>query len=171
MALGKKTKAYMSLAEKPALLVDGVVISIDPSIGSGSNGSNPAYAVYERAQFKYAAAISIPAKANIVHKLQALAEHVQTLYNYYRPDVLVYEDIPAQSHGRGAVGHASLLKAVGAILSVPGPEHYVGIMPVSWKKLARPEYVKSDENDAIEIGYIAIEEAKKIIKEKVKKLR
>jgi hypothetical protein len=61
-----------------------------------------------------------------------------------------------------ANAHASLLKALGAILSVPGPDGYVGIMPVSWKKMIRNTYEKGDEADAVEIGYIVIECAAQI---------
>ena len=61
-----------------------------------------------------------------------------------------------------AVAHASLLKALGAILSVPGPDGYVGIMPVSWKKMVRDTYTKGDEADAVEIGHVIIECAAQI---------
>jgi hypothetical protein len=77
--------------------------------------------------------------------------------------VLVYEEIPVGGPGRNISSHVTLLKAVGIILSVSGPDHYVGIYPISWKKLVRPEYVKSDEGDAVEFGYICIQTAKEII--------
>lgn len=166
MALGKKTKAYQDILENAIGLTTGVVIAVDPSIGSGARGSSPGFAIYRESQYFDSGVIELPSNDSIPWRLQSLGNALTFLYEQYQPDVLVYEDIPAQSHGKGAVGHASLLKAVGAILAIPGPDAFVGIMPISWKKLARPTYVKSDENDAIEIGWICIEEAKKIIKEK-----
>jgi hypothetical protein len=94
---------------------------------------------------------------------------VRKLYKEWDPDVLVYEDIPSQRQGGGnANAHASLLKAVGAILSVSGPDYYVGLMPVSWKRMVREDYVKSDIRDAIEMGWIAIAVARRIADEKKK---
>jgi hypothetical protein len=87
----------------------------------------------------------------------------------YDPDCLIYEEIPVGGPGRNIASHVTLLKAVGIILSVPGPKYYVGIYPVSWKKLVRPTYVKSDEGDAIEFGYICVQEARQIIEEEGKK--
>jgi hypothetical protein len=66
-----------------------------------------------------------------------------------------------------AIAHASLHKALGVILSVPGPTGFVGIMPFSWKKLVRDTYVKGDEADAVEMGYVAIEVAHEIMISKV----
>lgn len=166
MALGKKTKAYKDISYNAAGLVSGVVISIDPSVGSGPRGSMPGFAVYKESFFFDSGLITLPVKEDLPYRLQALGSFLSLLYQQYQPDVLIYEDIPAQSHGRGAAGHASLLKAVGAILAIPGPDAFVGIMPISWKKIARPTYVKSDENDAIEIGWVCIQEAKRILKEK-----
>lgn len=93
-----------------------------------------------------------------------LANGIRKLYRDFDPDVLVYEEIPAQRYGGGgnANAHASLLKALGVILSVPGPDGYVGIYPISWRKLVRETYVKGDEADAVEIGWIVIELAREI---------
>lgn len=91
---------------------------------------------------------------------------IRKLYRVWEPDVLVYEEIPPTRHGGGnAESHASLLKAVGAILSVSGPDYYVGIHPLSWKRMVRSTYSKGDENDAKEIGWITIEEAKRLKEE------
>lgn len=163
MALGKDSKAYKSIAKHCSDLALGTVVSIDPSIGSGKGGSLPGYAVYEAGELVKSGVFEIQESTDVPWRLQSLTDHLFCLYEEHRPDVLVYEDIPAQNHGGNAVGHASLLKAVGAILSVPGPDGFVGIMPVSWKKLVRPGYVKGDEADAIEIGWICIQEARRIL--------
>lgn len=161
MSLTKTSKAYSDIQDNLKGILEGVVVSIDPSIGSSS--SMPGWAVYRAGQYVASGTFDIPVHKHIPHRLRMLANHIRKLYNEYSPDVLVYEDIPAQRYGMGnAVAHASLLKALGAILSVPGPEGYVGIMPVSWKKLVRDTYQKGDEADAVEIGYVVIECAAQI---------
>jgi hypothetical protein len=161
MSLTKTSKAYGDIEDNLQGILDGVIISIDPSIGSSS--SMPGWAIYRAGQYVASGTFDIPVHRSIPDRLRMLANHVRKLYNEYPADVLVYEDIPAQRYGMGnAVAHASLLKALGAILSVPGPDGYVGIMPVSWKKGVRDTYQKGDESDAVEIGYVVIEFAAQI---------
>lgn len=156
MSLTKTSKAYISIEENLQRLLEGVVVSIDPSIGSSS--SMPGWAVYRAGQYVASGIFEMAVHKSLPERLRTLANHIRKLYNEYPPDVLVYEDIPAQRYGMGnAVAHASLLKALGAILSVPGPDGYVGIMPVSWKQLVRDTYNKGDEADAVEIGHVVIE--------------
>lgn len=165
MSLTKTSKAYQNIEDNLKGILEGVVISIDPSIGSSS--SMPGWAVYKEGKYIESGIFEIPIHKSLPERLRILSGRVRKLYNEWLPDVLVYEDIPAQRYGMGnAVAHASLLKALGAILSVAseegGPEGYVGIMPVSWKKLVRDTYEKGDENDAVEIGYVVIECAAQI---------
>jgi hypothetical protein len=161
MSLTKTSKAYQNIEENLQGILEGVIVSIDPSIGSSS--SMPGWAVYRAGQYVASGTFPILAHKSIPDRLRTLANHLRKLYNEYPPDCLVYEDIPAQRYGMGnANAHASLLKALGAILSVPGPDGYVGIMPVSWKKMVRSTYEKGDEADAVEIGYIVIECAAQI---------
>lgn len=166
MALGKKTKAYEAIARHAQDLARGCVLSIDPSIGSGKSGSNPGWALYQAGTLESSGVIVLKPGKEIPLRLQQLAGHVYDLYDTYSPTILIYEDVPSSGYGRSAISQASLHKAIGAILSVPGPLGFVGIMPISWTKLTRPGYVKSDENDAIEIGWICIEEAKKVLSKK-----
>jgi hypothetical protein len=164
MALGKKTKAYEAIARHAEELVRGCVLSVDPSIGSGKSGSSPGWAVYLGGELQASGILSIKPSKEIPFRLQDLAGHMYDLYDLYCPNILIYEDVPSSGYGRSAISQASLHKAIGAILSVPGPHGFVGIMPISWTKLTRPGYVKSDENDAIEIGWICIQEAKRILR-------
>lgn len=159
--LGKKTKAYADIEQNVKGLTEGLVVAIDPSIGSTS--SMPGWAVYRAGELIDSGIFQIAPTKSVPDRLRTLHGHVNKLYNLYTPDVLVYEEIPAQRQGGGnAVAHASLLKALGVILCVPGPDGYVGIMPVSWKAAARETYTKSDVNDAIEMGYVCIDTARRI---------
>lgn len=162
--IGKTTQVYEQASKCTQFLLGGVVIAVDPSIGSTS--SMPGYAVYRAGQLVESGILSVHPGNSVPHRLNQVSVKLRQLYNEYIPDVLVYEDIPAQRHGGSAVSHASLLKAVGAVLSVAGPEYYVGIFPVTWKRLVSPGYVKSDEQDAIELGRIVIELAKRIEEER-----
>lgn len=156
MSLTKTSKAYGNIEDNLQGILEGLVVSIDPSIGSSS--SMPGWAIYRAGQYVSSGIFEIPVHKSLPERLRTLANHIRKLYNEYPPDCLVYEDIPAQRYGMGnAVAHASLLKALGAILSVAGPDGYVGIMPVSWKKMVRDTYNKGDEADAVEIGYVVIE--------------
>lgn len=159
--LGPNTQAYSELRNATKEILDGIMLSIDPSIGSTS--SMPAWAAYQAGILLRSGVILIDCTMSTPLRLQALNYAIRQLIKNWDPDVLVYEnitDIPFK--GYAARGHASLHKALGAILSISGPEKYVGILPGSWKKMVRPEYVKSDENDAIELGWVAIQEARRI---------
>ena len=141
------------------LLLRGTVLAIDPSIGS--NSSMPGWAIYSQGNLIDSGIIEIVPKQEVPIRLQILSRKVRQLELMYKPDILVYEDIPSQRHGGGnANAHASLLKALGAILSVEGPAAHIGLHPQTWKRLARDGYTKGDEEDAIEMGWIAIDIAK-----------
>lgn len=158
-SVGKKTDLYQDVAAALTLLLRGTVISIDPSVGSTS--SMPAYAVYYKGKLVSANIIPIDKHSTIPERLQALHIAIHEIYKEWKPDILVYEDIPSQRYGGGnAEAHASLLKALGAILAVRGPRATVRSKPMVWKRLARSTYVKGDKEDAIEIGYTAIELAR-----------
>lgn len=161
MSLSKDSGAYQQIAECTHHLQNGVVLCIDPSIGSSS--SQPGYALYRKGELFESGILPIAPDGTVHARLQKLRSHMYNLISIWQPDVLVYEDIPSQRHGGGnANAHASLLKAVGVILSISGPEHYVGLLPISWKRMARPSYTKGDREDAVEVGYIAIAEAARI---------
>jgi hypothetical protein len=158
MAIGKGSKVYLEVSNNIKGLTMGVVVAIDPSVGSSS--SMPGWAVYRVGVLVESGIISLPREKALVPRLRALARSMRDIYRKYLPDVLVYEEIPAQRHGMGnAEAHASLLKAVGVILSIEGPEAAVGIYPVSWKGMVSDHYIKGDEEDAREIGRIVIEHA------------
>lgn len=162
MALSKSSRAYVDIEANHHGLLKGVTVVIDPSVGSSS--SMPGWAVYRQGSYVASGIFELPRTKPIQDRLRALSRALTKLYGEYQPDVLVYEDIPAQRHGMGnAVAHASLHKALGVILSVPGPAGFVGIMPISWKKLVRDTYIKGDEADAVEMGHVVIELAHEIM--------
>lgn len=162
--LSKSSKAYEAISQARLPLTEGIVVAVDPSIGSSS--SLPGWAVYIEGSLRISGVFEVNRNGTVPERLQELAYMLRKLYDTYDPDVLVYEDIPAQRYGGGnANAHSSLLKSVGAILSVSGPDHFVGILPVSWKSLAGEGHVKGDREDAEAIGRICIQEARRIVEE------
>jgi hypothetical protein len=157
--ISKWTPAYREIGKYAKHLTEGRFISIDPSIGSTS--SLPGFAVYEQARCINSGVLKIDISGTVPGRLRELAYQVRKLYRQHDPMVLIYEEIPSQRYGGGnAKAHASLLKALGVILSISGPDVHIGLHPISWKKMVRPEYVKGDEADAIEMGFIAIQIAR-----------
>jgi hypothetical protein len=153
LAPSKGTDLYEDIKQYHKLILDGTVISIDPSVGSYS--SLPGYAVLIKGQLVESGVIEMPLGTPIHTRLQALSRKLRTLYNQYQPDVLAYENVPPQRYGGGnAEAHASLLKAVGVVLSIPGPVGYIRLQPRVWKRLVRETYEKGDRQDAEEIGWI-----------------
>ena len=123
----------------------------------------PGWAIYMHGKLAISGTLDIPVGRPLHERLQALGIRMRELYKTYNPDVLVFEDIPSQRYGGGnAEAHASLLKALGVILSIRGPRGYVRMKPMVWKKLTRSTYVKGDREDAEEMGHIAISLARHI---------
>lgn len=158
--LSKTAQAYGQIQSCLIPILEGTLVAIDPSIGSSS--SMPGYAIYRAGILEESGILSIDSSGTIWQRLRMVVHQVRKLYQQWDPDVLIFEDIPPQRHGGDASAHASLIKAVGAIISVSGPDYVVGLHPRSWKLLVRPSYTKSDENDAIEMGWIAVQEARRI---------
>ena len=170
MAISKNSQAYVQTQQNLQGITRGLVVVVDPSIGSSS--SMPGWAVYREGHYVASGIFEINPTKPKPERLRSLGRQLLALYQKYPPDVLVYEEIPAQRHGFGnAEAHASLLKSLGVVLSVPGPAGYVGIAPISWKNQVRESYVKSDENDAVEMGWIIIELAQVILLDTDKKTK
>lgn len=165
--IGLKTKLYVPMKKYHKLLLKGTILSIDPSIGS--NSSMPGWAVYAQQELVDSGIIHINPSQSVPLRLQAVSRKIRQLIDMWKPDIMVYEEIPSQRYGGGnANAHASLLKALGVVLSVPGPTAHLGMHPLTWKRLVRDGYEKGDEQDAIEMGWIAIDIAKWFFEESLK---
>lgn len=163
-SIGKGTDLYTDARANLKPILDGTMLCIDPSVGSSS--SQPGWAVYVQGKLAHSGTLDIEVGTPLHYRLQVLGKHMRGLIKEYDPDVLAFEDIPSQRYGGGnAEAHASLLKAVGVILSIPGPQGYLRLKPMVWKRLVRDTYVKGDREDAEEIGYVAIKVAEEIKEE------
>lgn len=159
---GKKTQIYSDIHEARNVIAHGVVLSVDPSIGSTS--SMPGFAIYSAGELVTSGALVVDPHAPRWKRLKEVYRQLRNLSKQYGVDACVYELVPVSAHGgRSQVSHASLLMAVGVTIAAVDARAFVGIPPVSWKRYAREDYKKTDEADAVEIGRIVIEMAQLLI--------
>lgn len=150
----RKSKLYEVVSEHVSPLTEGVVLVVDPSIGSSS--SAPGWACYAKGKLIAASTISTGGShLPLWQRARSLGRQLRELDQEFSPNLLIYEDIPATSNFN-ANAQASLLKAVGIVLACTDTESVIGIHPASWKNYVRPTYTKGDKEDAVEIGYVAI---------------
>lgn len=149
-----KSKLYQEVKKLSLELRTGMVLIVDPSIGSSS--SRPGWAVYDSGELKYSGTIDTGGShLPLWKRARTLADELKAICDDFAPTMLVYEDIPATS-GFNANAQASLLKAVGIVLAATNTDECLGVHPASWKNYVRPEYKKGDEEDAIEIGHVVV---------------
>ena len=98
---------------------------------------------------------------NVHKKLISIAECLRTEFD--RVDVLVSEDIIIMMGGNKFTISSSSLRllqwSLGTIISSVRAEHLVLVHPTTWHKQVPVNYEKTDENDAISLGYTAIRKA------------
>lgn len=159
---GKKTQVYANIREAALGLTRGFVLVVDPSMGSAS--SLPGYAVYAAGDLIDSGVLQVHTEGTRWHRLKEVYRQLENLSTAWNPSVCVYEEIPVSAHaGRSQVSHASLLLALGVTMAAVEAEAFVGIPPITWKKFVSPEYIKGDEQDAIEMGRIVIAMARELL--------
>lgn len=153
------------------LVLEGRVLSIDPSIGSAS--SLPGYAISVGGVVTESGVIKTGGSKSTHHRLYELGrslredfawgdertpwvipdELVGVIQNEW--DVLIVEDVPAKRWGKTSWGmrgsvkqQVQLHRAVGAIHASVLAKHCVCVHPATWHTVAPAGYVKSDEGDA-----------------------
>jgi hypothetical protein len=138
------------------------MLSIDPS--SGSANSQPGYALYRGGQLIDSGLVRIRSGDHISNRLYRLARTLREEFD--KPDVLVTENIPPfMGEGPGAAfatrNVISLHQAIGVIMSV-WDVPVLQVSPRSWRSHVPDNYHKSDENDAIMLGWTALLKLKEI---------
>ena len=158
---GKSTIIYSELVAARKLLLKGNVLSIDPSIGSLS--SMPGWALYQGGELVSSGCLEIDPKGAKWERLKEVYRLLRNMSKQHTIDVCVYEQVPVSAHGgRSQVSHASLLMAVGVTMVAVDARAFIGIPPITWKKHVSSDYVKGDEEDAIQMGRIVIEMAREM---------
>lgn len=140
-------------------------MAIDPSTGSSS--SMPGYAVFYQGRLEESGIIQVNPRDRRNQKLFSITE---SLYNEFdEPDVLAIENVPPVQFKRaGAMspwGITATQRAIGAIVSCFNCD-YIEVAPKAWQKYKQASYQKTDEWDAIAIGYCVLTIAQDIAEEK-----
>jgi hypothetical protein len=160
---GKKTQIYSNIQDAAVIITEGIVLACDPSIGSQS--SMPGWAVYDAGEYVDAGVLNIDPTGTKWERLKEVYRQFRNLSRRFMVDACVYEEVPVSAHGgRSQVSHASLLYAVGVTMAAVDARKFIGIPPVTWKRFVSEYYVKSDMQDAIEMGQIVIDMATEIRK-------
>lgn len=148
----RKTNLQKQAEKNLQALIEGHVLAIDPS--SGSRDSMPGYAVFFKGQLLDSGLIEVARGRELNRKLFIIGETLRTQFEV--PDILVVEHIPPFMRGSGfSKSIVSLQRAIGMIIgSIDRP--LVEVPPITWHKLAPKDYTKTDEKDAVMIGYAAI---------------
>lgn len=178
--IGRNTKLWMDTKDAKQEILRGVMLVIDPSVGSGK--SMPGYAVYSSGNLVESGEIRLNINQTQAERLKGLGKAIQALSLKWDPDVLVIEEIShfaGASRGEGfsfkQQNVTALQRAIGAVIASSNEKaQVVFCAPASWKHYVRETYVKGDAADAIEMGWIVHQLAKHInnsTKEKPKKSR
>jgi hypothetical protein len=156
-----------AVAKYRDILLYGRVLVIDPS--SGSAGSMPGYAVYDRGILSMSGVLIVNHKNPIEARLRQIMELLQEMDEKLHPQLCLLEKI------RGGRAHPYLVWSCGIVVASMTCPH-VEVCISTWKSfLDKDEYVKGDERDAIGIGQAMINMAlglsppKKVRAKKVKK--
>ena len=150
---GKDTNIYRDIRGAGAIIHTGGTFSVDPSIGSMS--SMPGWAYYFNSELVASGTVVIDPGAERWVRLKTLYEELHKLSSSLEIDTCVFEQVPVSAHGgRSQVGHASLLMACGVVQAAVAAEYFIGITPIVWKSRTSDDYVKGDEEDAVEMGRI-----------------
>jgi hypothetical protein len=152
---------HEQLAGLEELITTGYVLAIDPS--SGSANSQPGYAIYRGGVLGDYGIIKLTPRTKLASRLFYLGESIRN--DFQKPDILVVERINSVfgntkggNMGFMAKQMASLQRAVGVVQScfeVP----VIEVPPVTWRKYVKEDYKKTDEHDAVMLGFTAIIEA------------
>lgn len=159
------TKMGRAAVKHAIPLLEGRVLSIDPSSGSAS--SMPGYAIYVAGKLVECGTIEIPYTKKSHVRLRYLKECIEKEFpeNW---DVLIMESLTImQSTRRSAM--SKLIESVGVILAAVKSDEVIYVAPASWHAYVRRKYgdsyVKSDSEDARVMGELVIATAREWIGE------
>lgn len=153
-------------------ILTGRLMAIDPS--SGSMKSVPGYAIYEAGVLVDSGILNVPRDLPLPIKLRMIADSLRQ--EFKRPDVIAIEHIAPffKNQGKAEFLNRNVLalhRSVGAIYSAVNCERWIEVSPISWRTKIPENYNKTDENDAIMIGYTCIANACLATKQPIPPLR
>lgn len=140
---------YKKVAEAAPVLLDGILVAIDPASVS------PGYAVFKAGKLEQSGIVELPKKATIKERLAVLHAAVRA----FPATVLGIEMI------RGSRAHVYLHWSVGVSVAASRAPILLEVPVAVWKAVAKCDttYTKGDEADAIKIGECLILLAKGVL--------
>lgn len=146
--------------EVPQEILTSTLMAIDPS--SGSRASQPGYSIWKGGVLVDSGIIKVPLKSDLNRRLFYLADCLRSQFE--APTVLAIENIPPFMSGKGfSRSILSLQRAVGTIMSVWNVP-LVEVAPSAWRSMIPELYNKTDEADAIMIGWATIQTARSVVR-------
>lgn len=145
-------------------VLNGNLLAIDPS--SGSTSSMPGYAIYRCGILVDSGFIQLTANTRLHQRLHQLMECLRVDFLEAESiDVVAVEYIAMKNYKGSGTRHSAvsllpLQRSVGVVQAVFGGLPVIEVAPISWKKYAEPDQVKTDEFDAIGIGRCVVEVSK-----------
>lgn len=155
--INTNTKLYKDVSKCYDMALDGTLLAVDPSTGSGS--SMPGYAVYRKGQLVESGIIQVNPYDKRNQKLFSIANSFRN--EFAEPDVLAIENVPPVQFKGGKMSPwsvAAIQRSIGAIISVFNCG-YIEVAPKAWQRFKPEGYEKTDEWDAIAIGNCVIKTA------------
>ena len=156
---GPKTSASrldQAISKHIEKIETGTLLAIDPS--SGSEKSQPGYALFKQGKLVDSGLVRIRPGVELSNRLYNLSKSLRE--DFDQPDLLVTEHLaPFMGEGKGSFFSTrnviSLHQSVGVIMSI-WDVPVLTVSPRSWHALTPDNYLKSDENDAIMIGWTVL---------------
>ncbi len=157
----KLNKTQQKILPLISTILEGKILAVDPSTGSKS--SLPGFAWFEKGQLIESGVIEVNLNTNKSLRLYEIARTIRE--DFDKPDILIVEYIPPMVYSKSKMSGVSLMalqKAIGAIIGAQPFENLLEIPEPAWRHHKPPDYVKSDEYDAISLGLCAINTALKL---------
>ncbi len=127
------------------------MLAIDPSSGGSSL---PGYSIWESGSLCESGLITVQHHTCAHKRNREIAEIVQ---NFGPHDILIIEQIRKINAGKYSILPVKLLWSCGVIGAAANAGEVIEIRPQVWRKYIPEGYFKSDMNDAVMLGWAAIQ--------------
>jgi hypothetical protein len=146
-------RLLQNAASKKAAL-KGKMLCIDPSSGGSSKKGEKSvagFALFEDGVLEESGTLEFPTEKEVYKRLKNVRDEVRSAFTDVY-DLLVLEDI------RGYRAQQSLIQACGVFITSVDCKQFFQPNVQTWKSIAKHwgGYVKSDEQDAIYMGYATV---------------
>ena len=147
-------KNLQNAASRVAAL-EGSMLVIDPSSGGTSKRGEKScagWATFFEGKLIGSGILEYPSEKVVFKRLKTLRRYVTDFFDGDLYELFVLEDI------RGYRAQQSLIQSCGVYITSIDFEEFFQINVKTWKSIAKQwvGYVKSDENDAVYMGYAAV---------------